>query len=146
QGRPLCEALGGRFGDTVDLYRSVPPLAPDAAAQLARRHVADGYRRLQVKVGGDPVTDAARLAAVCDAAGAGVVLFADANGGWTSSAAIRFAGAAAGIDHVLEQPCATLAECRVVRRRCPVPMVLDESIDSLDALLAAARQGIADGV
>src|SRR6516225_10090585 len=27
QGRPLCEALGGRFGEAAELYRSLPPIA-----------------------------------------------------------------------------------------------------------------------
>jgi L-alanine-DL-glutamate epimerase-like enolase superfamily enzyme len=145
QGRPLCEALGGRFGDAAELYRSLPPVDPAEAADTARRHVAAGYRRLQVKVGGDPLVDAERLAAVRDAAGAGVQLVADANGGWSSADAIRFLCAAEG-DYRLEQPCASLEECAIVRRRCPVPMLLDESIDSLGALLAAWRAGTADGV
>jgi len=146
RGQPLCEALGGRFGDTVELYRSVPPLAVDDAAGLARRLVGSGYRRLQVKVGGDPRVDADRLRAVRDAVGPEVALVADANGGWTSAAAIRFAGMTGDVDHALEQPCATLSECRAVRRRCAVPMLLDESIVTLDDLLAVRSDGIADGV
>ena len=145
QGRPLCEMLGGRFGDAADLYRSLPPTAPAEAAAAARRHLAAGYRRLQVKVGGDPLEDAERLAAVRDTAGTGVQLVADANGGWSTADAIRFLRAADG-DYLLEQPCASLEECAIVRRRCPVPMLLDESIDSLGALLAAWRAGTADGV
>jgi L-alanine-DL-glutamate epimerase-like enolase superfamily enzyme len=146
QGRPLCEALGGRFGDAVELYRSVPPLPPADAAGMAGRLAASGYRRLQVKVGGDPAADADRLRAVRDAVGPDVRLVADANGGWTSAAAVRFAGMARDVDHALEQPCASLSECAVVRRRCPVPMLLDESIVTLDDLLAVRSGGIADGV
>jgi L-alanine-DL-glutamate epimerase-like enolase superfamily enzyme len=37
-------------------------------------------------------------------------------------------------------------ECRAVRGQCPHPLVLDECIDSLPALLAAQRDGVADGV
>jgi L-alanine-DL-glutamate epimerase-like enolase superfamily enzyme len=146
QGRPLYAALGGRCGESVALYRSIPPVAPDRAAGLARTHLAEGYRRLQVKVGGEPALDAERVAAVREAAGPDAALFADANAGWTSTAALRFVRLAAGVDHVLEQPCATLAECRLVREHCASPMVLDESIDSMDALLAAWRDGIAGGI
>ena len=82
-GQPLCEALGGRFGAAVDLYRSLSA-GPAAAGWRTLAATCDaGYLRLQVKVGGDPEVDAARLAAVRDAAGAGVVLFADANGAWS---------------------------------------------------------------
>ena len=37
-------------------------------------------------------------------------------------------------------------DCRTVRPHCPHPLVLDECIDSLPALLAAHRDGVADGV
>jgi L-alanine-DL-glutamate epimerase-like enolase superfamily enzyme len=124
----------------------VPPLPPDEAAELAQRLAGSGYRRLQVKVGGDPAVDAVRLRAVRDAVGPDVPIVADANGGWTSAAAIRFTRLAEDIDHALEQPCATLAECAVVRRRCIVPMLLDEAIVTLDDLLAVRTGGIADGV
>jgi len=146
QGRPLCEALGGRLGDAAELYRSIPPLPPEQAAAAARRHVAAGYRRLQVKVGGDVYADAERLLAVRGAAGPAVQLVADANGGWSSGAAIRFLRAAGDAEYALEQPCSSLEECAAVRARCPVPMLLDESIGSLQALLAAWRAGVADGV
>jgi L-alanine-DL-glutamate epimerase-like enolase superfamily enzyme len=145
-GQPLCEALGGRFGEAVDLYRSLPPGEPGPVAERARAHVAAGYRRLQVKVGGDPGGDALRLAAVREAVGAGIVLYADANGGWTTAAARRFLLATAGIDYSLEQPCASLEECAALRTHCPHPLILDESIDSLAALLRAHREAGADGV
>jgi L-alanine-DL-glutamate epimerase-like enolase superfamily enzyme len=145
-GRPLCEALGGRFGDSAELYRSVPPMPPDEAAALAKRLARSGYGRLQVKVGGDPAVDADRLRAVRDAVGPSLPIVADANGGWTSAAAIRFTRLAEDVDHALEQPCATLAECAVVRRRCSVPMLLDEAIVTLDDLLAVRSGGIADGI
>ena len=50
-GRPLYEALGGRFGRSIDLYRSISPDSPEAMAAAARAYVDAGYRRLQVKVG-----------------------------------------------------------------------------------------------
>ena len=145
-GRPLCEALGGRFGEAVDLYRSLSPGPADAVAARAHACLDAGYRRLQVKVGGDPEADAARLAAVRDAAGAGVVIFADANGAFTTAAARRFLRATAGLDYTLEQPCASIEECAALRPHCPHPLVLDEPIVSLRALLAARRDAGADGV
>jgi L-alanine-DL-glutamate epimerase-like enolase superfamily enzyme len=144
--QPLCEALGGRFGEAVALYRSVSPLAPQDAAERARGYGADGYRRIQVKVGGDPSLDADRLAAVRDAVDADVVLYADANGGWTPDRARRFLRATAALDYTLEQPCASHEECRAVRAAWAGPMVLDESITSTRALLRAWKDGLMDGV
>ena len=35
------------------------------------------------------------------------------------------------MDVYIEQPCATYEECLSVRRMCPLPMVLDESINDI---------------
>jgi L-alanine-DL-glutamate epimerase-like enolase superfamily enzyme len=145
-GTPLVEALGGRDGDGVDLYRSISVDAPEAMAARATELVGRGYRRLQVKLGEHPERDADRLAAVRSAVGPAVPVFADANGLYSTADARRFLRAADGIDFWLEQPCATYEECRAMRAHCPVPLVLDESIDSLAALVRAAVDGIADAV
>jgi cis-L-3-hydroxyproline dehydratase len=144
--QPLCEALGGRFADAVSLYRSIPPVAPAEAAGRATRYLQQGYRRLQVKVGGRPELDAERLAAVRAAAGDGVALYADANGAWTTADARRFLSATAGLDYTLEQPCGSHEECRAIRAHCPHPLVLDESITCTRALLRAWGDGVVDGV
>ena len=145
-GVSLCSYLGGRFGESVDLYRSVSQDAPEAMARSAAAYVAAGYRRIQVKVGGDPAQDVERVHAVRAAVPGGVVLFCDANGAWTTGQARAFLRATSGLEITLEQPCMSYDECRAVRSQCPHPLVLDECIDSLPALLAAHRDGVADGV
>ncbi len=145
-GVPLVEALGGEAGGAVDLYRAISADTPAAMAARATDYVGRGYRRLQVKLGEHPERDAERLAAVRDAVGADVTLFADANGLYSTADARRFLRAAAGIDFWLEQPCATYEECRAVRDACPVPLVLDESIDSLAALVRAVGDRVPDAV
>ena len=143
---PLAECLGGRYGSDVALYRSLSQDDPAAMVASARRYLQMGYRRLQVKVGGDPLGDAELLAAVAEAAGPDVTLFCDANGAWTSYQALRFLEATRGLDYVLEQPCAGYQENLAVRRACAKPFVLDESLDSLEALLRIRADGAADGV
>ncbi|HEX9449518.1 MAG TPA: mandelate racemase/muconate lactonizing enzyme family protein, partial [Dongiaceae bacterium] len=76
-GLPLAEALGGRFGDSVDLYRSIAQMAPDLMVARAQKYCAEGYRRLQVKVGLDPDEDIVRMEAVRAAIGGEITLFAD---------------------------------------------------------------------
>jgi L-alanine-DL-glutamate epimerase-like enolase superfamily enzyme len=145
-GVPLAEALGGRDGDTVELYRSVISEQPAAMAERARGYARAGYRRIQVKVGADPLEDAARLRAVREAVGDATALVCDANGSWTSAAALRFLQATRDLDYVLEQPCASLAECAAVRTRCERPLALDESVEDLDTLLAARQVAGCDAV
>jgi len=145
-GLPLAECLGGRYGSDIALYRSLSQAEPKVMVETANRYLKDGYRRLQVKVGGDPTVDAEALAAVAEAAGPDVTLFCDANGAWTSFDALRFVEATRAFDYALEQPCATYEENLIVRRACAKPFVLDESVDSLDALLKIRADGAADGI
>jgi len=145
-GVPLCSYLGGRFGESVDLYRSVSQDAPGTMARNAAAYVAAGYRRIQVKVGGDPAQDVERVHAVRATVPGDVVLFCDANGAWTTGQARAFLRATRDLAITLEQPCMSYDDCRAVRAACPHPLVLDECIDSLPALLAAHRDGVADGV
>ena len=145
-GVPLATLLGGADGVGAELYKVVTHGSPDAMAARARAILAEGYRRLQVKVGGPVAGDVERLAAVAGAVPAGTVIFCDANGGWTPYQARQFVDATRDIAYTLEQPCADLDGCASVRRACNKPMVLDESVTSLAALLDIHRRGIADGV
>jgi L-alanine-DL-glutamate epimerase-like enolase superfamily enzyme len=145
-GLSLAQLTGGAEGGSVPLYRSVPQQAPDAMAARAQKYVAEGYNRLQVKVGLDVDDDIARLAAVRAAVPSGTVLFCDANATWTTAQARRFLMATRDIDYVFEQPCATYEENLAVRRACDRPLILDETIDGVDTLLRALGDGLVDGV
>ena len=147
-GVPLWQRLGGDGPEPTPLYRPVQGATPEAAAATALRRLDQEYRRLQVKVGDDPIVDAQRVLAVRAAVGDDVVIFADANCGFSLSAARRFVRelGADGAGIFLEQPCATLADCGRLRSSWSGPMVMDETIVSLAALLEAHRLGVADGV
>lgn len=147
-GVPLWQRLGGDGPQPTPLYRPVQGATPDAVRVTAGERLAQGYRRLQVKVGDDPIVDAQRVLAVRDAVGPDVVIFADANCGFALAAARRFVRelGAGGAGIFLEQPCATLAECAHLRSSWDGPMVMDESITSLASLIEAHRLGVADGV
>jgi len=53
--------MGGRFGESVRLYRAISQVEPDAMAQNVADYSAEGYTRFQLKVGGDPDTDIKRI-------------------------------------------------------------------------------------
>ncbi|PZO81963.1 MAG: mandelate racemase [Mesorhizobium amorphae] len=145
-GVPLVTMLGGREGDTAELYKVVTHGTPDGMAAHAARITGEGFRRIQVKVGGDVDTDVERLQAVAGAVPKGTVIFCDANAGWTPFQARRFADATRDIAYTFEQPCRTLEENQSVRRACLKPIVLDESVEGLQDLLAIHRMGLADGL
>jgi L-alanine-DL-glutamate epimerase-like enolase superfamily enzyme len=134
-GQPVCTLLGGRYGDDFPLYRAISQEAPDAMAARVAGYRAEGYRRFQLKVGGDPLTDIARIRAVAARLEPGDRLIADANTGWLMHDAMRVVRAVADVDVYIEQPCLSYEECLSIRRHTDHPFVLDEVIDSIDMLL-----------
>jgi cis-L-3-hydroxyproline dehydratase len=134
-GQPVCVLLGGRYGDDFGLYRAVSQESPELMARRVAGYRAEGYRRFQLKVGGDPHEDIERIRAVAAQLEPGDRLIADANTGWTMHDAMRVVRAVRDVDVYIEQPCRTYEECLSVRRHCDHPFVLDENIDSLDVLL-----------
>ena len=136
-GLPVCELLGGRYGEDVHLYRAISQDTPDAMAARVAGYRAEGYRRFQLKVGGDPDVDIARIHAVAARLETGDRLVADANTGWTQHEAMRVVKGVRDVDVYIEQPCLTYEECLSVRRHTDHPFVLDENIDGLDVLLRA---------
>jgi cis-L-3-hydroxyproline dehydratase len=136
-GLPVCELLGGRYGEDVHLYRAISQESPEQMAAKVAGYRAEGYRRFQLKVGGDPDMDIARIFAVAAKLQPGDRLVADANTGWVQHEAVRIAKAVRDVDVYIEQPCLTYEECLAVRRQIPHPFVLDENIDDLGILLRA---------
>ncbi|MCA9175536.1 MAG: mandelate racemase/muconate lactonizing enzyme family protein [Planctomycetales bacterium] len=132
---PCCLLLGGRYGDDFVLYRAISQESPEQMAANVAGYRAEGYRRFQLKVGGDPDTDIERIRAVAAQLQPGDKLIADANTGWTQHEAIRVVRAVRDVDVYIEQPCLTYEECLAVQRRTDHPFVLDEVIDGIDPLI-----------
>ncbi len=134
-GLPVCVLMGGRFGESVRLYRAISQESADEMARKVAGYKADGYTRFQLKVGGDPDTDIERIHAVRAMLDPSDRLVADANTGWTQHEAMRVVRAVREVDVYIEQPCLTYEECLAIRRHTDHPFVLDENIDNLDMLL-----------
>jgi L-alanine-DL-glutamate epimerase-like enolase superfamily enzyme len=143
-GLPVVTLLGGRFGEAVDLYRAISQESPGRMAARVAGYRREGYRRFQLKVGGDPEEDIARIRAVRAKLRPGDVLVADANTGWRMHDAARVVRAVRDVDVYIEQPCLSYEECLAIRRRTDHPFVLDEVIDSVDVLLRAHADGAMD--
>ena len=143
-GLPVATLMGGHVGESVALYRAISQDTPAKMAASVRKYRRDGYRKFQLKVGGDPDVDIARIHAAAAVLSPGDVLVADANTGWTQHAALRVAAAVRDVNVYIEQPCLTYEQCRVVRTHTDRPFVLDEVIDGLDMVARAAGDGAAD--
>ncbi len=128
------EAAAGAWSapvrDVVPVNVTVPAVDPERAHAIVS---AGGCRTAKVKVaepGQTLADDEARLEAVRDAIGGGLVRI-DANGAWDVSDAVTaitaLDRAAGGLEYV-EQPCAAVEDLAAVRRRVEVPIAADESI------------------
>ncbi|MEM9430786.1 MAG: enolase C-terminal domain-like protein [Pseudomonadota bacterium] len=145
-GLPLTALLGGRRQRDLPLYHSITSVAPDEMARIARDAQSRGITQFQAKLGasGDWQTDAERLIKVREAVGPGPIVYGDWNCGATALDATRTGRAVAHLDVMLEQPCATLADCARVRAATGLPMKLDELVHDTESLLEAHRLGLLD--
>jgi L-alanine-DL-glutamate epimerase-like enolase superfamily enzyme len=145
-GLPVCELLGGRYEDDFVLYRAISQQAPAAMAKNVENYRNEGYRRFQLKVGGNPDEDIERIRAVSKVLEPGDKLIADANTGWLMHEAARVVRAVKDVDVYIEQPCETYDECLSIRRRTDHPFVMDEHIDGMPVLLKAHADRATDVV
>ncbi len=129
---------------------TVPATDPARAHQLV---TASGCRTAKVKVaepGQTLAEDLARVEAVRDALGADGGLRVDANGAWSLDQAERALKALArfGLEYA-EQPCRTVEELALIRRRAArfgVPVAADESIRRAEDPIRVKRLAAADVV
>jgi L-alanine-DL-glutamate epimerase-like enolase superfamily enzyme len=145
-GMPVCSLLGGRYGDDFVLYRAISQETPGQMAAKVAGYREEGYRRFQLKVGGDPDVDVERIHAVAEQLKPGDRLVADANTGWRMHDALRVVRAVRDVDVYIEQPCHSYEECLTVRRHTDHPFVLDEVVDSVDMLLRGHQDRAMDVV
>ncbi len=145
-GLPLWKLLGGAAQDDIRLYRAISQDTPQGMADSVTRYRSEGYRTFQLKVGGKPDDDIARIEACRAALPHGETLDADANTGWAMHEAARVVGAIAALDVYVEQPCPSYRECLSVRRRTTRPFILDEVITGADVLMQAIAEDAMDVV
>lgn len=141
---PTSVLLGGRYGEDFPLYRAISQESPEAMASRVSEYRTQGYRRFQLKVGGEPDVDIERIRSVSACLERGDRLVADANTGWRMHDAMRVVRAVRDVDVYIEQPCLSYEECLSVRRQTSHPFVLDEVIDHIDMIVRARTEQAAD--
>jgi O-succinylbenzoate synthase len=131
----------------VPINCTVPAVDPERAHEIV---TASGCATAKVKVADHPASlgeDLARIEAVRDALGPHGHLRVDANGRWDTDTAVavipQLDKAAGGLQYV-EQPCRTIDELAMVRRKVTVRIAADESIRRAEDPLQVAVAGAAD--
>ena len=130
--------------DRIPINATVPAVGPGEVPGVLARF--PGARTAKVKVAEPGQTLADDVARVNAVRAAVPTVRVDANGGWSVEEAILAARAltADGPLEYLEQPCRTVGELALVRRRVDVPVAADESIRKATDPLAVVRAGGAD--
>lgn len=138
---------------SVPVNVTVPAVGPERAREIVL--ASGGCRTAKVKVAQrgpdgtlEPVAaEVDRVAAVREALGPDGAIRVDANAAWTPEEALAHLAeidrAAGGLEYV-EQPCATVDELALVRRKQDVPVAADESIRRAADPMRVVRQEAAD--
>lgn len=153
-GLPVCELLGGSTGQPMATISSIHAGDPREMRQRVAEHRARGYRGHSIKIGasdqesgGDPALDAERIVACLADRQPGEFFQADANGGMVPETVLRMLQILPdGLDFVIEAPCASWRETLSLRKRCAVPIMLDELVQQDQDLIQLIACDAADGI
>ena len=146
-GMRVADLLGGAVTDNVPSYYASGVGTPDDIARIAAEKLAEGYPRMQVKIGGRPVeVDIEVLRKVWQViGGSGMRLAADANRGMPTRDALRLSRECPDIPFVMEQPCNTIEEIAAIRAQLHHAVYIDENGEDLATVIRAVGQGLCDG-
>ena len=145
-GQPVAQLLGGAATRTVPSYYATGVGSADEISRIAADKMREGYRRLQIKVGGRAVeTDIEVIRKVWEVIGNEMRLAVDANRGWTTRDALRVSRECRDIPFVMEQPCDSLEDLIKIRARVSHAIYMDESSVDLPTVVRAVGRGGVDG-
>ncbi|KAL6887027.1 enolase C-terminal domain-like protein [Trichoderma evansii] len=146
-GMPVCELLGGRTNVKLPLISSIYMGEPEMMRKRVDEHRKKGYLGHSIKIGGEPATDAKRIAACLADKTPEEFFLVDANGGMTVETALRMIRLLPnGLDFVLEAPCATTRECLSLRRRTNIPIILDELATDDASVMQLVAEDAVEGI
>ena len=145
-GMRVADLLGGAVTDNVPSYYSSSVGSADEIARIAAEKMAEGFLRMQIKVGGRQVEeDVEVIHKVWETVGKGMRLAVDANRGWTMRDAIFVSQECRDIPFVMEQPCNTIEEIATIRQQLNHPIYVDESGEDINTVLRLIGERLVDG-
>lgn len=132
--RPIVEVLGGRRADRTDTNQCLFWGSDEIFERLARRYLAEGFRKLKVRIGvSDFDRDLRRLRLLRELGGMHIEIAVDVNGSWDFDTARHRLGALEpiGIAYV-EQPTriGDWAAVEALASSTSIPIMLDEGLSS----------------
>jgi L-alanine-DL-glutamate epimerase-like enolase superfamily enzyme len=157
-GVPVYSLLGGAHRTEFEMLTNLYHKTPEAMAKASEHYVKEGFKGLKIKVGDTVLAkgwnrdnmeaELKLLRAALDVVPSNVYIDADANQGWRSAQwTVAVLKRFAGHDNLsIEQPLphADIAGAAFVRAHAGVPVILDESVWSPEALMNIVRLGACD--
>ncbi|MBT3401562.1 MAG: mandelate racemase/muconate lactonizing enzyme family protein [Rhodospirillaceae bacterium] len=160
RGIPVHGLLGGAYRTSLDLLTNLYHKTPEEMAEGCREFAAQGFKGLKIKIGDNMhakgfsrdvlLEELALLEAALEATPSNVYIDADTNQGWKSpNWTINVLRRFEKYDNLsIEQPVnlADLAGAAHVRQQINIPVILDESVWSAEAMLNIARMQACDRI
>jgi L-Ala-D/L-Glu epimerase len=146
-GKPMCESVGGRRVERVDVVGAVGIVSPEEASRRAENLISQGFKTVKVKIGINPEQDIARVLAVRNAIGDGVSLRVDANQGYSRSQAVEVLRFLEPLDiEWMEQPLASrdIEGAAALCSAFDTPIAADESVYDIYDAQSVIALGAAD--
>ncbi|MET2831197.1 mandelate racemase/muconate lactonizing enzyme family protein [Mesorhizobium shangrilense] len=145
-GVRVADLLGGAVTERVPSYYASGIGEPDDIARIAEEKAAEGFPRLQIKIGGrDVAIDIAVVRKVWERVGGRLRLAVDANRSLTTRDTLRLSRECLDIPFILEQPCNTIEEIKAIRGQLHHAVFLDENGEDLATVIRAIGDGVCDG-
>ncbi|MBA7617418.1 N-succinyl-L-Arg/Lys racemase [subsurface metagenome] len=163
KNQPVYEVLGGAYRTEFELLTNLYEESPEEKAKAAREYVKKGFRGLKIKVGDILLTkgwsmqnfrrEKDKLIAALEAVPPDIYIDADANQSW-GNAKIALTAVEELLQNKyypnlsLEQPLHYLdiSGHSFLRRAARVPIILDESVLSPEAMFQIAKNDAADRI
>jgi L-alanine-DL-glutamate epimerase-like enolase superfamily enzyme len=157
---PVHVLLGGAYRTSFELLTNLYHKTPEEMAEACGAFVAKGFKGLKVKIG-DVVlakgfsrdnieSELAKLEAALDVVPRHIYVDADANQGWRSAKwTVSLLQRFKGHDNLsIEQPLpyADLEGAAFIRRHAGVPLIMDESVWSPEAVMQLLRMAACDRI
>lgn len=162
-GCPVYDLLGGAYRTDFGLQTQMHGHTPEQLLGVCHHYIGQGYKALKIKIGGQirregysksaVDADVAKVSAVAGNLPGDIQIDVDANQALGNpKIAVNFfervMRTALHANMSVEQPLhhLDLAGHAFVRRSLPLPMILDESVTSPEAMMQIARMGAADRI
>lgn len=160
QGLPVYELLSGAFRTSFEMLTNLYFKTPAEMADGCKHFVDEGFRGLKIKVGdvllakgwsrANFKAELAKLDAAIESSPGDVYLDADANQGWRSpkwtlTMLARYAGTT---NLSIEQPLPfdDIPGAKFLRQKLEIPLILDESVWSPEAVMHLLRAEACDRI